>query len=140
MAESRRDGLTIEAIDPESGKTCRILISHDRMQSVALRGMGHAKECGFLVPEVLQRPAAVFEGLRRDDDEDRYGYGWRCYSAVPTRSFSPDGRDQAPYRDQVFVVFVNESRVAYNWRWEKADAGDPSLPMNHEVRFRKRLL
>ena len=42
----------------------------DRMQAVGRRSLGHAKECGLIVPQVLQRPTAVFEGLLRRSETD----------------------------------------------------------------------
>ena len=137
---SRREMLTLEAIDPSDGKPCGILVSFDRMQHVAKRGMGHANEAAYLLPETLQKPTAIFEGLRRESDEDMRGCGWRCYCGVPTRSFRPDGSEGPPYRNQVYLVFVNDQHVAYNWRWEKADGSNPKLPIGHEFRFKTRLL
>jgi hypothetical protein len=102
--------------------------------------MGHAKECAFTVPRILQGPTAIFEGLRRDEDEDRWGYGWRCYCGVPEQSFRRDGTPAPPYPGQVYLVFVNDEKVAYNWRWEKADPDNPRLPIDHETRFKQRLL
>jgi hypothetical protein len=137
---SRRDYLTITAINPTDGKTCEVLISFDRMQAVGRRSLGHAKECGYIVPSILQKPTAVFEGLRRDEDEDPRGVGWRCYCGVPEHSYRSDGSAAPPYRNQVYVVFVNGEGVAYNWRWERADPDEPGLPIDHQTRFRKRLL
>ncbi len=138
--ESRRKYLTLEAVDPLTGSTCEVLISYDRMQAVARRSMGHAKECGFIVPMMLQKPTAIFEGLRQDEDEDRRGYGWRCYCGIPEYAYHADGTERQPYRGQVYLVFVNDERVAYNWRWERADPDDPNLPENHDTRFKRRLL
>lgn len=70
MAErkkSRRYYLSLQALDPATGKLdAEVQISYDRMQAVGRRSLGHAKECGYIVPAILQRPKAVFEGLRRD--------------------------------------------------------------------------
>lgn len=143
MAEndpSRRQMLTLQAVNPIDGKPCEVLISYDRMQAIARRGMSQAKECAYIVPAVLQAPTAIFEGLRRDEDEDRRGYGWRCYCGIPTHSYRQDGTEAPPYRNQVFLVFVNDAGVAYNWRWERADPDDPKLPAGHAERFKKRLL
>lgn len=143
MAEkksSRRDHLTLEAVNPADGKACGILVSHDRMQAVARRSMGHAKECGLILPMIIQQPTAIFEGIRQDEDEDRQGYGWRCYCGIPESAYHSDGTKRTPYPNQVYLVFVNDESVAYNWRWEQADQDDPKLPKNHEERFRKRLL
>ena len=109
-------------------------------QTVARRGMGHAKECAYTVPMILLRPTAIFQGLREDEDEDVRGTGWRCYCGVPEKAYRPDGTERPPYPEQVFLVFVNEDRVAYNWRWESADPDDLDLPENHNARFKTRLL
>lgn len=132
--------LTLQAVNPADGKSCEVMISFDRMQAVARRGMNHAKECAFLVPFALQSPTAIFEGIRTDEDEDRHGVGWRCYCCVPDHSYRQDGTKGPSYRNQVFLVFVNENGIAYNWRWEKADPDNPSLPVGHADRFKKRAL
>jgi len=138
--ESRRDYIRLAALDPNTGETCYVQISHDRMQAVGRRSMAHAMECAHIVPNILQRPAAVFEGLRRDEDEDRYGaYGWRCYCGLPDHAYRSDGTKRPPYPNQVYLVFVNDEVVAYNWRWERADSDDPTLPDDYENRFKKRL-
>ncbi|HEV8058298.1 MAG TPA: hypothetical protein VGP68_00365, partial [Gemmataceae bacterium] len=120
--------------------TAEVLISFERMQIVGKRSMGQAKECGLIVPMILREPTAIFEGLTQDSDEDRRGYGWRCYCGLPAESYQADGSSGRPYPGQVYLVFVNEDQVAYNWRWEKADPDDSRLPLGHQTRFRKRLL
>lgn len=139
--ESRREHATLLAIEPSDGTlTCEVLISYERMQVVGRRSLGHAKECGYIVPAILQKPTAIFEGLRRDEDEDRWGYGWRCYCGIPENAYRVDGTSRSPYPGQVYLVFVNDAKVAYNWRWEKADPDHPNLPLDHENRFKMRLL
>ena len=139
--DSRRQYITLQAVEPKDGTlSCEIQISFDRMQAVGRRSMGHAKECGIILPMILQKPTAIFEGLRSDEDEDRWGYGWRCYCGIPEQSFRPDGSSARPYPGQVYLVFVNDEKVAYNWRWEKADPDNPRLPVDHETRFKQRLL
>lgn len=102
--------------------------------------MGAAKEAAFILPTVLQNPVAIFEGLRRDEDEDRWGAGWRCYVGLPDRAYRPDGSETAPWPGKVFLVFINEERVAYNWRWEKCDPADHTLPVGYTDRFTRKLL
>lgn len=131
----------LQAVDPLTGGQCSIQVSFERMQTVARRSLGHAKECGLIVPYVLQNPTAVWEGLRRDEDEDREGFGWRCYCGVPKAAYAADGSECPPYPRQVYLVFVNDQHIAYNWRWEKCDPEDVRLPMVHnERRFRRRLI
>ncbi len=88
---TRRDSAIVPAIEPKDGTlTCKVRISRERMQTVARRSLGHAKECGYTVPASLESPTAIFEGLRRDEDEDRWGFGWRCYRGVPDHGFLAD--------------------------------------------------
>ncbi len=55
--DSRRQYLTLLAIEPKDGSlTCEIMVSYDRMQAVARRSMGQAKECGLIVPAILTPP------------------------------------------------------------------------------------
>jgi hypothetical protein len=139
--ESRRQYLTLQAINPDDGKlTAEVQISYERMQTVGKRSMGHAKECGIIVPMILKNPTAIFEGLTKEEDEDRRGYGWRCYCGIPDESYHTDGTTGRPHPGQVYLVFVNDQQVAYNWRWEKADPDNPKLPLGHATRFRKCLL
>jgi len=137
--DSRREYITLAAAEPD-GTAGHVQISFDRMQAVARRSLGQAKECAFIVPGILQKPSAIFEGLRRDEDEDRSGFGWRCYCGIPERAFRADGSEAPPYPGQVYLVFVNDERIAYNWRWERAAPDDPGAPVGYEERFRKRLL
>ena len=139
-SESRRKYLCLQAVDPETGSTCQVQISHARMQVVATRGMLQASECGYIVPHILQCPTAIFEGLRKDEDEDPGGVGWRCYCGIPQCAYHPDGSKRDPYPNKVFLVFVNDEQVGYNWRWERADPDDLELPEDHETRFKQRLL
>jgi len=110
------------------------------MKAVATRSMGQTKECAYLVPYILQTPSSVFEGLRREEDEDPRGVGWRCYCGLPTAAYRANGTEVNPYPGQVYLVFVNQAMIAYNWRWERADPDNPRLPNGHEIRFRTRLL
>ena len=65
--ELRRQYITIAAAEPD-GTAGEVQISFDRMQTVARRSLGHAKECGIIVPMILQHPTSIFSGLRRDED------------------------------------------------------------------------
>jgi len=130
----------LDAVDPVQGTVLQVQVSYQRMLAVGRRSMGHAQECAQLVPMTLQHPTAVFEGLCRDEDEDRRGVGWRCYCGTPDRAFHADGAARAPYPRQVYLVFVNDENVAYNWRWERCDPDNVTLPEGYATRFKRRLL
>ena len=97
-------------------------------------------DAGYNVPLTLKKPNAVFEGLRRDEDEDPDGCGWRCYCAVPPYAYRLNGQRIPPWPGEVFLVFVNHDDVAYLWYWDKCDPDGPALPAAHETRFKRRAL
>lgn len=138
--QSRRESLLLKAVNPTDGSTCTVQVSYVRLQAVSKRSMGQLKEAAFSVPYVLARPQAVFQGLCQDVDEDARGYGWRCYVGVPPHGYRADGTEVLPWPGQVFLVFVNQDQVAYNWRWERCDEDGSGMPQGYRGRFRERLL
>src|ERR1044072_8058767 len=84
--------ISLRAIDPQSGKDTNVLMSHRGMHAVVQ--WSQAKECGLLVPYTLQHPTAVFEGLRKDEEEDRRAPGCYCYCSKPPWSFNDNGEEQ----------------------------------------------
>jgi hypothetical protein len=99
--QRRRDGILLDAVDPLNGKKIKIQLSHQRLQVIAGRSKGQVMEAAFIVPEVLQHPTAIFEGLTQEEDEDRRGAGWRCYCGIPkkviVRMVRPKPRSPAKY-------------------------------------------
>jgi len=139
-AASRRERLAVKAYDPATGGEIEVFISYDRLRAFGNRTKGQILDAAVLVPQALQCREAVFEVLRREVDEPKHeGTGWRCYCCCPDRSFAEDGEILPPRRERVFLVFVNDQQVAYNWRWERADPDHPSLPLDSENRFKRRL-
>jgi hypothetical protein len=139
VTQTRREYLTIEASNGRGG-VVSVLISHQRIVMLSSRSKGQILEAGEIVPAVLKSPKAIFEGFCTEGDEDTRGVGWRCYVGLPDRSYTVDGQRRPPWEDEVFLVFLNVDRVAYNWRWEKCDLDAPNLPRNHADRFKQRVL
>ena len=134
--ESRRDRLCIEALDPETRQTRIVQISQQRLLTIAKWGAWAVREAAEIVPHILQHPVVVFQGLRREEDEDPRGTGWRCYCGKPTKKFQKDGSEVNPDPNYVFLVFVNDEGVAYNWRWECVDLEESGFPRGYETRFK----
>jgi len=138
--QTRRDLLSVKAIDPETGANFDVLVSYERLHWVKKRGLGAIKEAAFNVPYVLQHPNGVFEGLCLEQDEDKRGYGWRCYCAVPPHDYEENGGEKPPRLNKIFLVFVNADKIAYNWRWEKVDPQNDRFPIDFQTRFRKQII
>ena len=138
--KSKRYFLSTWAINPSDGKPYDVHITHDRMNFIARIGKSLIFEAAYIVPHILQNPRAIFEGLRSDNDEDKRGYGWRCYCGIPDYRYDNHGDALPPWPDKVFCVFVNSESIIYNWRWEKRALEESGLPINYENRFHERLL
>jgi hypothetical protein len=132
--EYRPDG-QLPAFNPRDGQTWTVLVRDAKAEVIRKRGIGPARELAEIVPPTLLRPNAVFRGLR-----DRGASNWLCYVGSPTKAYDyENGQRVPPWPGEVFLVFVNDQRVVYNWRWEKADPADPKLPIDFETRFLERL-
>ena len=137
---TRRENLLVEAVDGDTGETCTVQISYDRLRALSRRGKGFILEAAETLPEVLLRPTAIFEGLCSNNDEDARGFGWRCYCGIPSARYRADGQQMPVPENRVFLAFVNTEHVVYNWRWESTDVNRRDLPIDYENRFRRNLI
>jgi hypothetical protein len=140
MISTRREPLTVNAINPSDGKSYEVQVSHAKLMACARRSIGQIKEAAEVVPMILQHPGTIFRGLCRDMDEPGVGFGRLCYCGIPTKAYRQDGAETAPWPGYVFLVFVSDDNVAYNWYWSKADSDTPNLPEGHEIRFKEKAL
>jgi hypothetical protein len=81
----------------------------------------------------------VFQGIKRASDHAHGQFGWTCYVGRPDRCFEDDGSQFPPPPRQVFVAFVTDHDVVYNWAWVKSDPADADLPEDHGARFDRRI-
>lgn len=133
--------MTVGAVDPTTGKTCEIIISHKKVQKVCSRSKGQTLDCAKNVPYALQHPRHIYEGLCRDEDEtESDDAGWRCYCCIPPHAYNKDGSEREPWPNEVFLVFANVEKVAYNWYWHVCDENDSTQPKGYKTRFLKEVL
>lgn len=130
-----RDCSPIPALNPSTGEQWTLLIRHKKLDETAKRGMGAARELAHTVRQVVLHPTAVFKGVREEVEEE-----WLCYVGTPETAYNYRTGDARPaWEGEVFLVFVNDDRIVYNWRWEKADSRYRDLPLNFEDRFDQRV-
>lgn len=130
----RRGYRLVPAIGLVCGSTVHYLLSEQKITATALRGMGHAKDLAYCLREVLSDPTAIFRGVREEGERN-----WCCYVGRPKHSYDRNGNTCPPRRDRVFLVFVNDEGVIYNWRWERCAEDDDGLPEGHDDRFNERV-
>ena len=147
MEISRRESLTKLAVNPQTGKTdFAVTISESRVKNLAKRGSKADLLRITLVDNALLYPKAIFRGIRFEEDEQHscHSPGWLCYCGYPPNDFRFQGGATAPPARKVFLVFVNEDQIAYNWGWERADfdAWDVGkyLPVNYQDRFKEQII
>ena len=58
----------------------------------------------------------------------------------PSKAYSESGYPKEPWPGQVYLAFLNDDKVVYNWAWTKADTYNPDLPEGYEERFKGRIL
>ena len=105
-------------------------------------GEWRLRELEVSVSEILEQPAAIFEGLRKEEDDHKGpdGAGWWCYAGIPsTRFVDYGGGARKPADNEVFLVFVTDRDVAYNIRWEKVELNQEWLRADHPERFQRRI-
>ena len=122
-------------IDPHDGTRWDIRVSNKRMDLIVKRSVGQAEELAHVMPQVLQCPDAIFQGLREEGEDD-----WLCYCGTPDCAYTKEGAQTPGRPGQVYLVFVNADRVAYRSWWEKWDDDNHKNPCNYETRFRKQVL
>ena len=64
-----------------------------------------------------------------------------CYVGSPTNAYNhKTGERLRPWTGQVFLVFVDDDGIVYNWRWDKTDADNLRLPVDFASRFEEQVL
>jgi len=130
------DCVPVPTIDPVDGKPRTVFLRSAKMQEVARRGMGAARELAHSVREVLGSPTAIFRGVREEGESE-----WLCYSGIPSQAFDyKTGQGGKAWEGEVLLVYVNDDLIIYHWRWEKEDSRSPGLPIDHATRFNERAL
>ena len=96
---------------------------------------------GFLVPEVLRHPSAIWIDLLSAGKRD-----WMVYAGVPRGKFLQDPTIEIPCPPgQVFAVYIGGRRatsghlVVDSWEWLEADPQRSDFPIDHASRYGRRL-
>lgn len=140
---TRNGYVPIKAFDPydPEGEAWDLLVScglERKFQGQIFK----VKELAITVAQTILKPIQVCSGLRDDFTPTEQSDEWLCYISKPGIRFvhvvGKPGKPNEAYpqpTDRLFMVFVNEKRVIYNWRWEMADHQNPNCPIDDELRF-----
>lgn len=82
------------------------------------------------IPEVLEKPTAIFKGLGRENFKEGL-----CYCGKPNHRYW-DHTTTVPFPDdKIFLVFANSKKIIFDWRTEKEDHNNPGFPNGYATRF-----
>jgi len=97
----------------------------------------------YTLGETLRSPDAIFEGLRFDVN-GQHRPSWFCYAKHPERRYDKaSGKSIVTPDGQIFLAFVNDKGVVYNWTFEDSDrcalTDGKYLPDDYKDRFGKQV-
>jgi hypothetical protein len=124
--------IPLPGLNPITGREEEFFVSISHMEHMLSFGPAHRYFELKCVAEVMEKPRRIYQGLKRDGKKDAL-----CYVGRPRRH-GEDWEAPAP-ADMVFVVFITATHVIFEWRWEKADNVNESLPDNHAIRFEREI-
>ncbi|MDQ3622639.1 MAG: hypothetical protein M3463_09145 [Verrucomicrobiota bacterium] len=127
-----RGYLTVTGLHPSGTGTATFKIPSSAVEHFQRHGPGHKFFDALLIADVVKAPAAIFKGLKREEQE-----GGICYAGIPPRRYQDHHITVPPRPGMTFAVFMNANKVIFEWRWEKADPGKPEYPINSSERFEK---
>ena len=123
-------------MEPSGDGTATFRVAKDRLLG-HFRATGNSAMFleGLLIPDVLEHPAAVFEGLERPGQEESL-----CYAGVPSKRYVRDKSIEVPFPPgKTFLVFMTCNLKVTKWGWADEDPESPGYPMEHQTRFGRRL-
>ena len=105
--------IDIEGVfDPESGDRKLLRMDLGRLNWLRKWAAPWITYSAPLVKAVLASPALVYEGLRREDQEEG-----RVYIGFPRHRYDNENRRLPVRRAEMFCVFHTPGGIVFEWRW-----------------------
>ncbi|HEX5272172.1 MAG TPA: hypothetical protein VFW33_16865, partial [Gemmataceae bacterium] len=133
-----RGYITLNAIDPYSfGNDGTFLLSVPMINDLEQNGPTQKFCDAALIPEALERPTVILEGLKRTN----YAAGL-CYCTVPTERWTHDANGEMqrikPPMLKVFSVYVNpvgDNLFVLDFDWRVVGPGGTGIPYRWQRDF-----
>lgn len=134
--------LPIAGMAPKGSGTADFIVAKDELLGDLRETRNRSKQLdGFLVPEVLAAPAAIWVDLKSPGKDD-----WLVYVGVPSGRFLGDTSIEIPCPPgKVFAVYVRGLKarggqyVVDSWEWVEADPDGRDFPIGHATRYGSQL-
>lgn len=134
MGHSKPRSWTLPAFNPHNpnDEPIEVWLDQAHIDGLTKRGLETRFARIQLIPEVLKSPRAIFQGLKREEQEDGL-----CYAGVPDVDHRNVSITVPPPKSMVFLVFITACNKISDWRWEKCDKDALDCPENYRTRFEK---
>ncbi len=108
----------IPGLSPDGKSAWDFHVDSKKVDFVKRTSTGAVYEFAKNVPFVMNDlNAIVFQGIRTDGHQEGL-----CYMGWPHRRFGAEGNELPVKDEECFLVFINEERIIYHWRWETIPA------------------
>lgn len=125
-----------EGRHPNGDRGASFFIDRKELDVIERDGPEWKFEDARFIDEAVKEPDAIFEGLRRPNQQQSL-----CYSVRP--SYDPDDEESQalPRYGFAFLVFAlvgTGGYVVFDWEWRQEDPDLPGHPLNWENDFVRR--
>src|SRR5262245_14557072 len=122
-----------EGLHPSGQWGASFFIDRKELEVIERDGPEWKFEDARFIDEAVKDPDAIFEGLRRPNQQQSL-----CYAVRPI--YDPDDEDSQtlPRFGQVFLAFALlgvGGYVVFDWEWREEDPNFPSHPLNWQNDF-----
>ena len=126
-----------EGLDPEGKRGATFFVSRAELDILERDGPEWKLEDARFIPETVQQPDAIFEGLKRPGHEKSL-----CYSVRPARDPENEEENQPlPRYGFAFLAFARSGAggfVVFDWEWREEDGDAPGHPVGWATDFERR--
>jgi hypothetical protein len=125
-----------EGLHPDGTPGAEFFVDRRMLEALEESGPVAKYEDARFIEECVKQPDAIYEGLKRDNQEEGL-----CYSVRPDRDPDEPEATALPRSGYAFLVFVRRGAVGYivfDWAWREEDGDHPGHPLRWENDFTRR--
>lgn len=129
--------LYLTAVSPNTGTGAnQAFISRDMLLNLVENGPEYKLNDAWCIPDVLDYPKVIFEGLNRSEYEDGF-----CFSGLPEKRRTSQDRETVDSPQfMVFLVFAqyqDDKLIVLDWEWRREDRNNPGYPLGWKDAFKR---
>jgi hypothetical protein len=127
--------LGLSGLCPSGDGKCQFIVSQQHVEHLQRSGPQWKFNNLHVLPEILNDPSVIFEGLKRDDFE-----GGFCYGGHVSKRMQSTTIELPPPPEMVAVVFVRprgRENIVLDWEWRPEHSDKPGWPESWDDDFER---